>query len=39
MDLEIGKQICRADLQTMENEKQLREYKRERFSKEMREAW
>ncbi|MFO0117083.1 MAG: hypothetical protein ACK521_05530 [bacterium] len=23
----------------MENEKQLREYKRERFSKEMREAW
>lgn len=39
MELEIGKQICQADLKTMENEKQLREYRRERFGKEMREAW
>jgi len=39
MELAIGQKICEADLQNVENDKQMRQYKRECFSKEMRECW
>jgi hypothetical protein len=35
----MGIEMCRADIMTAENDRQLREYKRERWGKEMKEAW
>ena len=38
-ELELGKEMDRADIMTAENDKQIRAYKKEQFKKEMREAW
>lgn len=38
-ELAIGQEICRMDKETAKNERMMRDFKRERFSKAMREAW
>ena len=38
-ELAIGQEICRLDKETAKNEQMMRDFKRERFSKAMRDAW
>jgi len=38
-DIAIGQEICRLDMQSVNNERAMRDFKRERFSKAMRDAW
>ena len=38
-DLEIGREICRADQLSVEKEKQLLKFKKEQFCKETTTAW
>lgn len=38
-DLEIGREICRADLRSVEKERALLNFKKEQFKNEMTQAW